>query len=741
MDALLLKYGYLILFVGVLVEGEAFLVAAAVLAHRQLFSLPWVIIISVIANSITNQVYYFAARARGKEWLEARFGSHKRYNQITSLMNRHGGWLLVISRFAYGFRIWICAACGVIGMGVLPFALLSLVSGILWAAPTAVVSYYAGGTVLHWLHRAHRVGLWALLGVGVLIATVVGLRHLRRVVAAKDLELSDLHALAPFLIGLMGLLNIASAILRRSPQTVMVVEHWIPLEVVQRSRPFMLFAGVALLQVAAGLARRRSAAWYVAALALGVSFVSHIGRGLDLPHSLVAGLLLLYLVYFRKRFYALSEPLPPRSTVLMVPLLAGVVLLYGGLGFYNMQARFVWADGVDPWGEALREGIFIAAPRALPLSHRASEFQTSLEIAGWLARLYVLTLLLRPVVARRWLELAPPATVAVVQAQGRKSISALVLEPDKHHLLLVGGQGVIGYASARRVVVACGDPVCPGEVFREAVHEFLELARRKQWTPTLYSASEDGLDAYRTMGLETLRIAEEAVIPLQAFSLEGGSRARLRSGRNRAARAGVLVERYDRASKVDPGLDEELEEVSEEWLEDRHLGELRFSFSRFSLDRTQSSWLFVARSKQHLEAFCTFLPYRGGSGAVLDLLRRRRAAPTGTIDLLLAESLLALKSRGFEEASLGSAPLPRDPAERGQIQGDAAIVFTTLDRLYGHKDLFRFKDKFGPAWEGRYLVFPKDARTSDIARALASVHGMEGLLYRLLDAFSLEHQG
>ena len=50
MEALLLKYGYILLFLGVAVEGEAALLAAALLAHRGLFSLPIVILVAVAAN-------------------------------------------------------------------------------------------------------------------------------------------------------------------------------------------------------------------------------------------------------------------------------------------------------------------------------------------------------------------------------------------------------------------------------------------------------------------------------------------------------------------------------------------------------------------------------------------------------------------------------------------------------------------------------------------------------------------
>ena len=64
----------------------------------------------------------------------------------------------------------------------------------------------------------------------------------------------------------------------------------------------MLFTGVALLQVTRNLARRKELAWHVAVIALSASLLLHFTSGFDVQNSLVAGLLLTYLIYFRRRF-------------------------------------------------------------------------------------------------------------------------------------------------------------------------------------------------------------------------------------------------------------------------------------------------------------------------------------------------------------------------------------------------------------------------------------------------------
>ena len=79
MQILLIKFGYVLLFAGVMVEGESFLLAAGLLAHRGMLHLPLVIVVAIFANCAADQAYYMVARTRGRAWLQKRFGQHPRY--------------------------------------------------------------------------------------------------------------------------------------------------------------------------------------------------------------------------------------------------------------------------------------------------------------------------------------------------------------------------------------------------------------------------------------------------------------------------------------------------------------------------------------------------------------------------------------------------------------------------------------------------------------------------------------
>lgn len=732
MEHLLIKYGYLLLFAGVAVEGEAFLLGGAFLAHRGYFYLPWVIVVAVASNCVADQTYYLMARARGRSWLELRFGQHPRYQRVTSIMARHADWLLLSSRFAFGFRILIPAACGALGMPVVRFSVINLLAGVIWAVPTALLGFYLGQSAERILTGAKYYEWVVLLGLLLVAGLVLLVRHLRRAEWVEDLSFADLHKAGPLLIGLMGLINLASAIWPRSAASLHAVTAWLPLEVTQRSCPLMLLAGLALLQVTRSLARRKELAWYVATIALAVSLLLHITRALDLHHSLVAGLLLAYLVYFRRRFNAHSDPASIRHGLQMTVILSLTVYIYGYVGLTHLENQFTWEPGANPVNEAFRSGILIREPNLDPNTPHAARFLGSIQIGGWLARLYVLMLFLRPVILRSRME-APQAEISrLFRLHGRHSLSAFAVQADKHHVLVAGNQGLIAYAVRGSVALACGDPLAGKECFEQAVQAYVESCRKNGWIPCFYEAAEEHLPVYNRLGLHGFKIAEEAVLDLREFSLAGGKRAGLRAMVNKAVKTGMRVERYDRARAQDAATDEQLEQISSEWLAEKRLGELGFTLGRFSLESLEGTPVFIAVIDGRIEAFCSWLSYRAGSALVLDLMRKRSTAPSGTMDLLLAHALLQLRAAGFAEASLANAPLANTTEPHGTLGRGVALLFEKMNSFYGYKNLFQFKKKFAPCWEGRYLIYPQGADLPRVVYALTQLHTSGGLLHLLI---------
>ena len=336
--------------------------------------------------------------------------------------------------------------------------------------------------------------------------------------------------MVPFVVGLLGVLNLLSAIWPREPAVMMQLEQWLPLEVTQRSRALMLLAGLALLQVTRNLGRRKALAWWVAVVALSVSLLSHVGRAFDLHHSLVAALLLGYMVVFRRRFTARSDPASLRQALLMAPVLAATVWVFGVVGLADLRDQFAWDAGNTPAAEAVRSGLLILDPGVDPLTEHAARFLGALQIAGWAGRASTLSCsLLRPVILRRRQE-APPAEVArAVREHGRRSLSAFAAQEDKHHLVVAGGRGLVAYAVRGHVAFAAGDPLCAEADLEACARDWLEHCRHNGWTPCVYEAAEECLPVYHRLGL---RVPQDG--------RGGDRRPRLVQPRRRQARGAAL---------------------------------------------------------------------------------------------------------------------------------------------------------------------------------------------------------
>src|SRR5262249_37453694 len=162
---------------------------------------------------LSAQFYYTAARVRGRRWFESRFPQESHYRKIVSWVGKRDNFLLLISRFLFGFRIVIPAACGAFGMPVARFTMINIVAGILWVVPTALAGYYFGEKMTTLIRGARQYTMTiGVVGVLVAVAVFLAWRHIRGFRSIfQNLEWSDLHNALPFVMGLMGALNILSA--------------------------------------------------------------------------------------------------------------------------------------------------------------------------------------------------------------------------------------------------------------------------------------------------------------------------------------------------------------------------------------------------------------------------------------------------------------------------------------------------------------------------------------------------
>jgi len=173
-----------------------------------------------------------------------------------------------------------------------------------------------------------------------------------------------------------------------------------------------------------------------------------------------------------------------------------------------------------------------------------------------------------------------------------------------------------------------------------------------------------------------------------------------------------------------------LRAVSREWLDAHPGGEKSFGMGRFDPRTLAQAWLVVARAKDGtVEAFATWAPVPAAHAYALDLTRRRRAAPPGVMDLLIARSALESGARGDAWLSLGLSALARvgetpDP----EFERVREALRRRLGRFYDFDGLFQWKKKFQPRFEDRFLVVRGTLALPRVLYALARAQTPGGFL-------------
>jgi len=475
------------------------------------------------------------------------------------------------------------------------------------------------------------------------------------------------------------------------PERILVVRELLPLPLLELSHFLGSIVGVALLLLAYGLWRRLAVAWAPALSLLLAGSLLSLAKGFDWEEATVLAVLAVILIPARSAFYRrarlVAEPLSPGWTALVVMVLIGAAWL--GLFAYrhvDYSSELWWRFAFDADAPRfLRAGVGVAV--------------AAVVIGVW-----------------RLLGPAPPDDhppspteldlVRDVVAASPRASAGLALLGDKRFLLSDSGEAFVMYGVAGRSWISMGDPVGSREERPELVWRFHALADRHGGWTVFYEVGPDALPIYLELGLSALKIGEEAVVDLGGFSLEGSDHKYLRHAARKLEREGCGFEVVppEGVTAVLP----ELREISDEWLIAKATREKGFSLGRFEEAYVSSFPVAVVRRGGRIEAFATVWRGADRGELSLDLMRYRTDAPSGVMDFLISQLMLWGREGGWGSFTLGMAPLAG--LEGGPLATAwsrfGSAVYHWGDHFYSFDGLRRYKQKFGPVWQPRYLMCP-----------------------------------
>jgi phosphatidylglycerol lysyltransferase len=161
-----------------------------------------------------------------------------------------------------------------------------------------------------------------------------------------------------------------------------------------------------------------------------------------------------------------------------------------------------------------------------------------------------------------------------------------------------------------------------------------------------------------------------------------------------------------------PALLPELRRISDDWLERKSVREKGFSLGYFDEGYLRHFPMALVHRRdadgERPVAFANLWCGADQRELSVDLMRYSREAPENVMEYLFIQLLLWGKAQRYAEFNLGMAPLSgfenRSLAPLWSRAG--ALIYRHGEHFYNFQGLRRYKEKFDPLWEPKYLASP-----------------------------------
>ena len=494
------------------------------------------------------------------------------------------------------------------------------------------------------------------------------------------------------LVFLAGAVLLFSGATPAAPARLAWLSRILPLSVVETSHFLGSVAGTLLLFLAWGLRKRLDAAYGTTVVLLIAGIFFSLLKGVDFEEAVILAAVLGSLLTCRKYFYRKTSFVDERFSPGWLALIVLVLGTSFWLGFFAFR-HVEYSDSL--WW---RFGFTREAPR----------FLRAAVGSGMTALLVSVFYLLRPARPERAASGREEFLKAAALTEERAaSVNAnLALLGDKLFLFSESGKSFLMYGVAGRSWVALGEGVGEEEERPELAWRFGELCDRHGGWPVFYEVPKDHVYLYVDLGLSLLKLGEEARVPLQDFTLEGGANKDLRYAISRLEREGCSFEVAPRGEV--PGLLPELRSVSDDWLKGKNTREKGFSLGFFDEEYLSHFPAALVRKGGRVIAFANLWTVPGKEELSADLMRHSDEAPPGIMDYLFAKLMLWGQEQGYARFSLGMAPLSglENRALAPLWNKLGAFLYLHGEHFYNFQGLREYKEKFRPEWSPKYIASP-----------------------------------
>lgn len=179
LEHLITAYGYPALLIGAMVEGEVALVIAGFTAYLGYMNLGAVFVVGFIGSLIGDQTYFYIGRKKGRELINRWPKLKKRAQWAHRVLDKHSNWMLLLFRFAYGFRAIIPITIGTSKISAKRFAFYNSIGAAVWSAIFSVGGYFFGTALVVFfgdVRKYEHVAIGVIIGAALILWAIIIMR-------------------------------------------------------------------------------------------------------------------------------------------------------------------------------------------------------------------------------------------------------------------------------------------------------------------------------------------------------------------------------------------------------------------------------------------------------------------------------------------------------------------------------------------------------------------------------------
>lgn len=523
------------------------------------------------------------------------------------------------------------------------------------------------------------------------------------------------------LVALAGVMNIVSALYPAVPRRMEILADIVPLTVIRGAQSGTVLLGFALVLLADGLRRRRRRALQIAVVSLVLSAVLNLTKGLDFEEAIAALALAWLLTRGRETFnvpgrVVLRGQLFSRTHAVVVLYMTYVVSGFVILRRQVFPAPSLWSVVQEPWR------LIAGASTFNYLTPQARWFERSITGLACCVALYVVLRILRPLIPEHHATSGERARARwLVERYATDALAYFSLQDSRNYFFDSNETAFLSYRLWGNVALVGGDPVGVRDRYPELIASFLEFTAANGIEPCFLGVPASSLPLYRSVGMGTLKVGEEAVIDLARFESQFLKRKVRRAARH-ITDLGIKAVTY-RRDEVPVSVMRQVRAISREWVRGNGGSERGFSMTLGRLPRAidRDCELIVAQQGETVYGFLSLAPVYQGNAWSLDSMRRRHDSPNGLMEFLVIEAAQRYRARGHSHLSLNFATLSNaaNDINSRAIDETRRFLFDHLSSFYQLKSLYQFNDKFSPEWCSRYLAYRDVLKIPKLALAIA----------------------